>query len=145
MDEPADDTEVVEEKAEATEEAMVEKAPEAPFVPVAPRVMSKNTRTLYIVIAGIIFILVAMMIRSSYIMLYSDMYDLTGDDRQDRKDALDVVGLVEDILFALGIFIFLIGLLYGSVDNTELPDVIRMGMILAAAIVLGLIAAGAMW
>ncbi len=137
-----------EKEAEAAEETVPEpkeaSPPVAPFTVVQP-MMSRNTRTFLILVAAIVLILVAMILRSSFIMLQSDMYDLTGEERQDRKDALDIIGLVEDIFIALGIAVFLIGLLYGSIDNPEVGDMVRMGMIIGIAIVLGLLIADGIW
>jgi hypothetical protein len=102
-------------------------------------------RTFLLLLAAITMLLLAMLMRSSYIMLNSDMYDLDAADREDRKNALEVIGLVEDILIAVGMAVLIIGLLYGALIDTGFTDMTRLGLLLAVAIILGLFMSRAMW
>jgi uncharacterized membrane protein len=102
-------------------------------------------RTFLILVAAITLLLLAMLMRSSYNMLQSDMYDLSGADREDRKNALEVIGLVEDIFIALSLTVFIIGLLYGALLDPGFSDMTRLGLILAIAIILGLFMARSLW
>ncbi len=102
-------------------------------------------RTFLLLVAAITLLLLAMLMRSSYIMLQNDMYDLDAADREDRKNALEIIGLVEDVLIAVGMAVLLIGLIYGALMDPGFTDMTRLGLLLAIAIVLGLFMARALW
>ncbi len=102
-------------------------------------------RTFVILVAAVSLLLLAMLLRSSYIMLQSDMYYLPTDDREDRQNALEAIGLVEDVLIAVGLSVLIIGLLYGALMEPGYSDLVRLGLLLAIAIIMGLFMARAMW
>jgi hypothetical protein len=105
----------------------------------------ERRRTFLILVAAITLLLLAMLLRSSYVALQSDMYDLDAADREDRKNALEIIGLVEDVFIALGVTVLIIGLLHGALLDPGFSDMTRLGLILAIAIILGLFMARAMW
>ena len=104
-----------------------------------------HKRTFILLVAAVVILLLAMLVRSSYIALNSDMYDLDPADREDRKNALEVIGLFEDVLVAISMTVLIIGLLYGALVDPGFTDMTRLGLILAVAIILGLFLARSMW
>lgn len=102
-------------------------------------------RTFLILVAAITLLLLAMLLRSSYNALTSDMYDMDAADREDRRNALEIIGLAEDVFIALSLTVLVIGLLYGALMDPTVTDMTRLGMLLAVAIILGLFMARSMW
>ncbi len=107
--------------------------------------MAGRRRTFVILVAAVVLLLLAMLLRSSYVMLSSDLYNLDTSDREDRQLALKYIGLVEDVLIAVGLAVLVIGLLYGALMDTGPSDLVRLGLLLAIAIIVGLFLARAMW
>jgi hypothetical protein len=108
-------------------------------------VAAGRRRTFIVLVVAVTILLLAMLLRSSYIMLNSDMYDLPAADREDRKNALEYMNLMEDVLVAVGLTVLVIGLLYGALMDPAPSDLVRLGLLLAVAIILGLFIGGALW
>ncbi len=108
-------------------------------------VAAGRRRTFIVLVVAISILLLAMLLRSSYVMLNSDMYDLPSSEREDRKNALEYINLMEDVLIAVGIAVLVIGLLYGALMDPAPSDMVRLGLLLAVAIIVGLFMARAMW
>jgi len=102
-------------------------------------------RTFVILVVAVTMLLLAMLLRSSYTLLASDLYNLDTQDREDRQLALKYTALVEDVFIAVGMAVLVIGLLYGALMDTSPTDLVRLGLLLAIAIIVGLFMARAMW
>jgi hypothetical protein len=102
-------------------------------------------RTFKALVVAVALLLLAMLLRSSYVALQTDMYSLTTADRQDRQNALEAINLVEDVLISIALAVLVIGLLYGALMESDLSDLVRLGLLLAVAIIVGLFLARAMW
>lgn len=102
-------------------------------------------RTFQALVVAVSLLLVAMLLRSSYVALQSDLYNLPTADREDRQHALEAVNLVEDVLISIALAVLVIGLLYGALVEQGLSDLVRLGLLIAVAIIVGLFLARAMW
>jgi hypothetical protein len=102
-------------------------------------------RTFQVLVVAVTLLLLAMLLRSSYVALQSDLYSLSTADRADRQNALEVINLVEDVLISVALAVLVIGLLYGALMEQGLSDLVRLGLLLAVAIIVGLFLARAMW
>jgi hypothetical protein len=105
----------------------------------------KRMRTFQVLVVAVVLLLLAMLLRSSYVALQSDLYTLSTADRLDRNKALEAINLVEDVLLATGFAVLVIGLLYGALLEQGLTDLVRLGLLLAVAIIVGLFLTRAMW
>jgi len=104
-----------------------------------------HRRTFQVLVVAVSLLLVAMLLRSSYVALQSDLYNLPTADREDRQNALEAINLVEDVLVSIALAVLVIGLLYGALMESNLSDLVRLGLLLAVAIIVGLFLARAMW
>ena len=104
-----------------------------------------HRRTFQVLVVAVALLLVAMLLRSSYVALQSDLYNLPTADREDRQNALEAINLVEDVLVSVALAVLVIGLLYGALMEQGLSDLVRLGLLLAVAIIVGLFLARAMW
>jgi hypothetical protein len=102
-------------------------------------------RTFQVLVVAVTLLLLAMLLRSSYVALQSDLYSLSTADRADRQNALEAINLVEDVLISVALAVLVIGLLYGALMEQGLSDLVRLGLLLAVAIIVGLFLARAMW
>ena len=102
-------------------------------------------RTFQVLVVAVALLLLAMLLRSSYVALQSDLYSLSTADREDRQNALEAINLVEDVLISVALAVLVIGLLYGALVEQGLSDLVRLGLLLAVAIIVGLFLARAMW
>ena len=102
-------------------------------------------RTFQVLVVAVTLLLLAMLLRSSYVALQSDLYSLSTADRADRQNALEAINLVEDVLISVALAVLVIGLLYGALMEQGLSDLVRLGLLLAVAIIVGLFIARAMW
>ena len=102
-------------------------------------------RTFQVLVVAVTLLLLAMLLRSSYVALQSDLYSLSTADREDRQNALEAINLVEDVLISVALAVLVIGLLYGALVEQGLSDLVRLGLLLAVAIIVGLFLARAMW
>ena len=104
-----------------------------------------HRRTFQVLVVAVALLLLAMLMRSSYVALQADLYNLSAADREDRQNVLEAVNLVEDVLISIGLTVLIIGLLYGALMEQGLSDLVRLGLLLAVAIIVGLFLARAMW
>jgi len=104
-----------------------------------------HKRTFQVLAVGIAFLLFAMLLRSSYVALQSDLYTIPSDQREARQHALEYINLVEDVMISIGVAVLVIGLLYGALMEQGLTDLTRLGLLLAVAIIVGLFMTRAMW
>ncbi len=113
----------------------------------APAGMAVVTRrrTFQVLVVAVALLLLAMLLRSSYVALQSDLYTLPTADREDRQNALEYINLVEDVLVSIGLAVLVLGLLYGALVEADVSDLTRLGLLLAVAIIVGLFMARAMW
>jgi hypothetical protein len=102
-------------------------------------------RTFQVLVVAVALLLLAMLLRSSYVALQSDLYSLSTADREDRQNALEAINLVEDVLISVALAVLVIGLLYGALAEQGLSDLVRLGLLLSVAIIVGLFLARAMW
>jgi hypothetical protein len=102
-------------------------------------------RTFQVLVVAVALLLMAMLLRSSYVALQSDLYSLSTADRADRQNALEAINLVEDVLISVALAVLVIGLLYGALMEQGRSDLVRLGLLLAVAIIVGLFLARAMW
>jgi len=116
----------------------------AAATPMDGKAMS-HRRTFKALVVAVALLLLAMLMRSSYVALQTDMYSLDSADREDRQNALEMINLVEDVLISIALAVLVIGLLYGALMESDLSDLVRLGLLLAVAIIVGLFMARAMW
>jgi len=110
-----------------------------------PMINSPKSKKYYIIIiAGFILILIGFCILSSQSFLRSpnrNDFDNTEDYNKASDDFYylrNVISGISNIIQNSGIIVLAIGLLFCALKNDDLPNAVRLGMIIALCIIVGL-------
>lgn len=89
---------------------------------------ASSSTTFLLIIVGVLLLLVGWMVSTA-------IYHV------DDEDALKLVVTLVDIFIYLGVAVLSIGLFHGAFRDQTMPDMVRTGMIIGAALIIGFTAA----